>query len=387
MQIKDWLTGPPSRLNIISIVGMGGIGKTTLAKNLYGDSLIKHYFDIRAWTVVSQTHSIREMLMDLLDSIRHGGGELQHKSIEQLAEILYKSLKGRRYLIVLDDVWDARAWDDIKRFFPDDNNGGRIILTTRLLEVAIYANSSPRIHHMSLLSSKASWNLLREKVFGKECCPVGLEKIGKKIARNCKGLPLAIIVVSGLLSKGCGMQEYWMNISENVKSTVTGNDDQLMEILSLSYNSLPHHLKSCFLYMGVFPEHCEIFVSQLIKLWIAEGFVKPLPHKSLEEVAEDYLKDLIDRSLIMVQMRNHNGGIKTCVIHDSLRDLCVKKAHDEKFLQIINWDVGVFPHGRNSQRRIFPKKELGFLLEFSVTIFDYELSITESIGCTHNTVV
>ncbi|KAK4383499.1 putative late blight resistance proteinR1A-10 [Sesamum angolense] len=198
----------------------------------------------------------------------------------------------------MDDVWDVKAWDDVKRFFPDDNNGSRIILTTRQSEVAIYPNPRSPVHHMKLLRSEPSWDLLRVTVFGREDCPYVLEEIGWKIAENCKGLPLAIVVIGGLLSRDKN-EEYWKLISQDVKSAIARNDgDQFMQILSLSYDSLPHHLKACFLYMGVFPEDYEIFVSQVIKLWVAEGFMKPLATKSLEELAWEYLSDLINRNLI-----------------------------------------------------------------------------------------
>ncbi|KAL0370207.1 UNVERIFIED_CONTAM: putative late blight resistance proteinR1B-17 [Sesamum angustifolium] len=253
---------------------MGGIGKTTLARNLYSDSLIEYHFDIHAWVVLSQDYNVKLMFTSLVCSTGEPNGELNHKSIEELAERLYKNLKGRRYLVVMDDVWDTKVCDDVKRFFPDDNNGSRIVLTSR--------------------RSEASWDLLRKTVFGEKDCPSTPEMIGQKIAHNCKGLPLAIVVIGGLLSKDSTAQKDWECIAEDVKTAATNGGDQFMEILSLSYNSLPYHLKACFLYTGVFPEDYEIFVTQLIKLWIAEGFVKPPTPKSFKQVAEDYLKDLVD---------------------------------------------------------------------------------------------
>ncbi|KAL2515509.1 Disease resistance protein RPP8 [Forsythia ovata] len=346
MQIKDRLTGSPSKLEIVSIVGMGGIGKTTFARNVYEDPLIEYHFDTRAWTTISQEYNVQKMLTDLLDSTKY------ESNIENLDEQIYKCLKGKRYLIVLDDMWDTKAWDEVQRLFPDDSNGSRIILTTRLADVAVYAGSSSAIHHLSCLNPEKSWNLLHQTVFGEECCPCELEEIGKEIAKNCKGLPLALVVIGGLLYKGKRTLDYWMYVKENVNSAVIGTDDQFMEILLLSYNHLPHHLRACFLYMAVFPEDYEIRKSKLTKLWVAEGFIKPDRSKSLEAVADKYVEDLLDRNMILVHKRSYTGKIKICSIHDLMRDLCVRKAQEENFLHLYDRLVKNFPEVTYNQRRV-----------------------------------
>ncbi|KAK4426948.1 putative late blight resistance proteinR1A-10 [Sesamum alatum] len=286
----------------------------------------------------------------------------------------------------MDDVWDTKVWDEVKKFFPDDNNGSRIILTTRQSNVAMYANDESPSHQMSLLSPEASWDLLRKTVFGQKDCPSALEKIGRIIAQNCKGLPLAVVVIGGLLSKAHdNKQEDWEHIASNINSIIMRDDsDQLEKILYLSYNYLPHHLRACFLYMGIFPEDKEISVSQLIKLWVAEGFVKPVTPKSFEEVAEDYFKDLNDRSLIQVQRRSRNGRVKTCIIHDMLRELCIKEAQEEKFIQVINRHIRLSPQGRNNQRRMsIHSNGLPYLEEFDASyirslLYFYNNSLVES---------
>ncbi|KAL2514189.1 Disease resistance protein (CC-NBS-LRR class) family [Forsythia ovata] len=352
LQIKERLIVQSSMLKIISIVGMGGIGKTTLARNIFNDSHIVHYFDIRAWTTVSQKYNVQELLASLLNSMTDLGHKLYEMEIEELKEKLHQKLLCNRYLIVMDDVWETNAWEEVRRLFPDKNNGSRIILTTRLSNVAVYADSSGPIHHMNFLSLEKSLKLLNQEVFGEECCPFELEEIGITIAKKCKGLPLALVVIGGLLNKSEKTRAYWEYVAENVKSAVTRNYDDFVEVLSLSYNHLPHRLRACFLYMGVFPEDYVIHVSYLIRLWVAEGFLKSITPKSLEEVAKEYLEDLIDRNLIMVRDRSYSGELKTCSIHDLIRDLIVRKAQEEKFLHVMNQKVEISPEIIKSRRRL-----------------------------------
>ncbi|XP_073121239.1 putative late blight resistance protein homolog R1A-3 [Henckelia pumila] len=332
--IKERLYEDSAKLQIIPIVGMGGIGKTTLARRAYEDSLFSQYFDKCAWITVSQEYQRREILSGLFKSLNN---EQSDMSEAELAKLVYQNLLGRRYLIVIDDMWSTKAWDDLKMIFPDDGSGSRILLTTRLLDVASYAGSSdnPWVHQMKCLNEDQSWKLLQQSVFGEQSFPLQLVEVGKKIAKNCSGLPLTIKVVAGLLlSSGNGMrEEVWENILENINSREPTIALECSKILCFSYDRLPLRLKPCFLYIAAFPEDYKIKVSKLIRLWVAEGFLKPNDgFKFLEDVGKRYLEDLVNRSLLLVNKKKQDGTLKTIGIHDMLREICITKAEQEGFL-------------------------------------------------------
>ncbi|KAL0318478.1 UNVERIFIED_CONTAM: Disease resistance protein RPP13 [Sesamum angustifolium] len=368
IQLMDELTGHDSTRRILAIVGMGGIGKTTLAKNIYDNSFVREHFQVRAWVTVSQEYNVREIILRLLHDITVSIGQNMQESRKnlvafidgmsrmsdyQLGEQLYKSLWGRRYLIVLDDLWGIDAWIQIKTFFPDNSNGSRILVTTRLSNVAEQCGSC-NIFPMSFLDADESLELFCRHVFGEEDhCPPELEKIGKRIVKKCRGLPLAIIVVGGLLSKSDKTQEYWEQIAEDITAVINcDKDEYCLNVLHLSYSHLPVHLKPCFLYMGIFPEDSYISVSKLIKLWVAEDFLKPVMSKSLEEAAEEYLEDLIDRNLILPFRAGVDGNLKGCRMHDLLRDLCLREARKQNFFSVTR----IYSHpnapGTESERRL-----------------------------------
>ncbi|KAL2492663.1 Disease resistance RPP13-like protein 4 [Abeliophyllum distichum] len=361
LEIETRLTRGSEDLQTVALVGMGGIGKTTVAQKVYDDAFIKCHFDTRAWVTVSQNYNVQEILPGLLDCIKKLGKEMHNESIEKLLELLYKTLKGRRYLIVIDDVWDTEFWDNarLKFVFPNDNNGSRIMLITREEKVAFSANSCPPLHRMHFLDEELSWKLFCEKVFGEDCCPPELEEIGMKIVQHCKGLPLAIVVIGGLLSKLPRTQhEEWRNVADNLSSVITSNDERYLKIMSLSYNNLPHYLKGCFLYMGVFREDSNIHISTLVKLWVSEGFIKFVKFRSLEDVAKEYLLDLTERNLVMISDKNSMGKIKACKIHDLLRDLLLSEAAKERFYLVTSRKLGCLPQGTSVRRLSFDKKLL-----------------------------
>ncbi|KAM0059362.1 putative virus X resistance protein-like, coiled-coil [Helianthus debilis subsp. tardiflorus] len=330
-EILDRLVGDQKKLVVISIVGMGGLGKTTLAKRAYYDTYVTYHFYIRGWITVSQTYQKLDLLLSLCNSLSIEPGA-EEKNIGTLCELIYKRLKGKRYLIVIDDIWSAEAWNEIRICFPDDNLGSRILVTSRLINVASNIKPDSPIHRLRFLTVEESWDLLRHKVFAEDgTCPTNLQETGKQIAERCRGLPLAILVISGLLAKTEKSVEFWTQVLDSIGSYIVSDSEQCMNTLSLSYNHLPQHLKSCFLYFGAFKEDFEIDVRKLMWLWVAEGFVKA----GTENVAEEYLVDLIDRSLVMVDQKRSDGGVKVCRVHDLLHDLCLKKSKEEKFLSEI----------------------------------------------------
>ncbi|XP_028061854.1 putative disease resistance RPP13-like protein 3 [Camellia sinensis] len=332
LAIKEQLAGGKEQLEFVSIVGMPGLGKTTLAKKLYNDPYITYHFHIRAWTYVSQVPRKTEMLLNILHSLNVLSGEDNDMSNEKLGEMLYRNLKGKRYLIVIDDICDIGAWVDLKMYLPNDKNESRVLFSSRLKVVVMHASPDSHIHSLRFLTEEESWELFQWKVFQNESFPLQLVEIGKQIMKKYEGLPLAIIVIAGLLEKNKKTEEWWKHVAQGVSSFIVSDPNQHLDTRALSYNHLPCHLKPCFLYLGAFPEDQEISVQKLIWLWVARGFIQNIGERSLEEVAEDYLMDLIQRSLVIVTRKRFDGRIKACRMHDLLRDLCLKKAREINFL-------------------------------------------------------
>ncbi|KAK4343415.1 hypothetical protein RND71_036509 [Anisodus tanguticus] len=296
--MQDQLARGASELEVVSIVGMGGIGKTTLANKIYSDPFIMSHFDMHAKVTVSQGYCARVVLLCPLSCLSGKTDEFHEQQDDgQLADRLQKLLKGRRYLVVIDDIWTKGAWDDIKLCLPDSNCGSRILLTTRDMEVAEYASSCKPPYRMRLKNFDECWSLLCEKVFAKGFFPPEFEQLGKQIALKCKGLPLAIVVIAGLLSKIGKTLNEWKGVAENVSSMVSTDLDA----------------------------HC-------LRVLALKGFLKVDETKSIKEVAEKCLKDLIDRSLVSVHHLSFDGKIKSCGIHDVTREFCLKEARNINFL-------------------------------------------------------
>ncbi|KAF3437607.1 hypothetical protein FNV43_RR20363 [Rhamnella rubrinervis] len=324
--------------DVLSIHGMGGLGKTTLARKIYNNSTIKNHFDCSGWSSVSQEFQIKRLLLELLKSFKQKTEETSKKTAEDLKDELREQLKGKRYLIVLDDIWSTQVWEEVSVAFPDESNGSRILITTRVRDVAWHASPTPA-HEQRFLDENESWQLLQKKAFrgGEWRGLPNLEEPGRKLAKSCGGLPLSIVLLGGILASKEKSHRVWSRVLGNVNSYLAEG----VSILKQSYNKLPRELKPCFLYIGMYPEDSEIVVKNLIELWIAEGFIQSARNTSIYDVAEEYLEKLIDRSMIQVAAKGLNGGVKTCRIHDLLRDLCISESRRDKFFDTYSIDNNV----------------------------------------------
>ncbi|XP_047957586.1 putative late blight resistance protein homolog R1A-3 [Salvia hispanica] len=347
IQLMEKLVYGEQSRQVIPIVGMGGIGKTTLAEYVYAHPSIGDHFDICAWVTISQQFSLKELLGEILSQANKQ--RLSEMREDEIGLSLHKCLSHRRYLIVLDDMWSIEAWEKMQLYFPDNGNGSRIMVTTRLSNLGSQLNNNYSLE-MEFMNEESSWNMFSKIVFEGESCPLELEKIGKKIVENCRGLPLSIVVVGGLLEKLKPTKKYWESIRRSVNSLVNSEDGMhCLKILKLSYNHLPVYLKPCFLYLGMFEEDSKIRVSTLIKLWVSEGFVKPVNGKSLETIVKEYLDELVARNLILVHEFGRTGSMKYLKIHDLLRDLCLREAVKERFYHVVGQHN---PLGTSIQRRV-----------------------------------
>ncbi|KAG5572680.1 hypothetical protein H5410_062446 [Solanum commersonii] len=306
-------------LAVVPIVGMGGAGKTTLAKVVYNNEKVKDHFGLKAWYCVSEAYDAFRITKGLLQEI--GSFDLKDdNNLNQLQVKLKESLKGKKFLIVLDDVWNDNynEWDDLRNVFVQGDTGSKILVTTHKESVALMMGNEKI--SMDNLSIEVSWLLFKKHAFVNMDL-MGhpeLEEVGKQIAAKCKGLPLALKTLAGMLRSKSEV-EGWKRILRSEIWELPDND--ILPALMLSYNDLPAHLKRCFSYSAIFPKDYPFRKEEIIHLWIANGLV-PQEDEIFQDSGNKCFFELTSRSLFERVPKTSEGTIENLfLMHDLVNDL------------------------------------------------------------------
>ncbi|KAK4592350.1 hypothetical protein RGQ29_016761 [Quercus rubra] len=341
-------------VSIIPIVGIGGLGKTTLAQLSYNDENVKAHFKPKLWVCVSDNFDVKQIVKQIvtqiLESLKEERQEENHdnlqnhpdekqiakqileslkeerheESLENLQNHLRKYLNGKKYFLVLDDVWneDKEKWLLLKNLLVGGAWGSRILITTRSENVAkITATNS--WYSLKGLPREKAWSLFVKMAFerGQEPKNNKISEIGNKIVEKCDGLPLAIRTIGSLLY-GKTYENEWQSFLDNELSKLTQQENKISSTLKLSYDHLPSHLKQCFAHCRLFPKDYRIDVNTLINLWVAQGFiVLEGPRQHFVDIGRKYFMELLWRSFFQDVENDELGNIESCKMHDLMHDL------------------------------------------------------------------
>ncbi|PRQ55791.1 putative TIR domain, P-loop containing nucleoside triphosphate hydrolase [Rosa chinensis] len=313
--LSDDETG--NETGVIPIVGMGGIGKTTLAQFVYNDVRVKQHFHLQAWVCVSKEFDVFRISQHIYESLTTEA--CQSTNLDLLLSKLQATLMGKRFFFVLDDIWNKNynQLELLRRPLESGAHGSKIIVTTRDENVARMMGSL-KAHSLMPMSEEDSWSLFEKHALKNGGVPTHshLEKIGRQIVRKCNGLPLAIKSLGGLLCSKLLVEE-WESILNSDMWEFSLDESDILPSLWLSYLDLPLHLKRCFAYCSLYPKNYKFQKSELIYLWKAEDLLQHKKNKMAEEVGQDYFNDLISRSFF----QHSSSSDEYFTMHDLINDL------------------------------------------------------------------
>ncbi|XP_040991271.1 putative disease resistance protein At3g14460 isoform X3 [Juglans microcarpa x Juglans regia] len=329
--------GSSDKVSVIPIVGMGGIGKTTLAQFVYNDEEVKSLFHLRAWTCVSEDFDAIRVTKEILKSLSHGSNDDNNLDLLQIK--LSEALKGKKFLVILDDLWneDYHHWTILLAPFKAGAPGSVVIITTRNRDISRMAGTT-QAYQLDLLSNDASVSIFTQHALGVEdfSSHAHLKDIGLGIVRKCKGLPLAAKILGGLLRSKQDRDD-WEEVLNSEIWNILEEKSGIVPALMFSYYHLPSHLKRCFAYCSILPKDYEFKEKQVVLLWMAEGLIQPQQKgKEMEDLGAKYFHDLLSRSFFQ-QSSNDKSRF---VMHDLINDLaksvagntCFKKARHLSYL-------------------------------------------------------
>ncbi|CAL5380901.1 unnamed protein product [Camellia sinensis] len=317
-----------NKVDVIPIVGMGGIGKTTLAQMVYNDETVKKHFDLKAWVCVSDEFDIMKITKAIYDSFT--SQTCSFNNLDQAQVQLKQALVGKKFLIVLDDVWNKKYndWNDLSSPFNDGAQGSKVVVTTRSRDIARMM-ATVELHDVEILSDEDCWSLFAQHAFENRSIDANpnLVSIGKKIVEKCKGLPLAAKTLSGLL-RCKERDEEWVDVLCSKIWELSHEESDILPALRLSYHHLPSHLKQCFAYCSIIPNDYEFEEEEIVLLWMAEGFILQKREKQMEDVGGEYFRELLSRSFFQP---SSTGKSSKFVMHDLINDLAQVVARETCF--------------------------------------------------------
>ncbi|XP_050259180.1 disease resistance protein RGA2-like [Quercus robur] len=348
------------QLSVIPIVGMAGLGKTTFAKLVYNHELVKKHFDKTMWVCVSDDFNDKNILRGILESLTNNSSLSVSKNT--VLQNLQKELQGKKFLLILDDVWNEvlLKWDTLRDCLLGimSNTGNSIIVTTRSDKVAEIMETHPR-HHLERLPDAECWSIIKKKVSSIPLTP-DLEAIGYDIAKKCGGVPLAAKVLGGTMARKKVKNE-WLAIQNNEIWNYPHVRDEMLPILKLSFDHLQSpSLKKCFAYCSIFPKDYMIAKEELIQFWMAEGFLQPSQGSCvvMEDIGNMYFDILLANSLFQDEKKDEFDNIIICKMHDLVHDLALSVSKSETLF--LNKDLeGDISHTRylfiESDGKIIPR--------------------------------
>ncbi|XP_010026805.2 disease resistance protein RGA2-like [Eucalyptus grandis] len=328
-------------VSVVSIIAIGGMGKTTLADLVYKDEKVKECFELRMWVCHGdpKNFDVDFIVKKILNSakadpeVKKNLEDIENKSAEELHRLLRKVLDGKKYLLVLDDLWneDRMRWLKLRPLLMGGSRGSKILITTRSLSVVEATDAKSIKYNLCGLSAEKSWDLFKKLAFGDAETSIdsGLEEIRRAIVKNCAGVPLAIKTIGSLLYTK--KKTEWFNFKERELSYINDSAEGIMEVLKVSYDHLPSHLKHCFAYCALFPKDYVFDKQTMIQLWMAQGFIESSEgNDDLEDTGDNYVSNLLCRSFLEVEeIDDDTGEVNTFKMHDLMHDLALKVAGDE----------------------------------------------------------
>nr|QNU41032.1 Sr22 [synthetic construct]CUM44200.1 unnamed protein product [Triticum aestivum] len=339
-ELVKWLNEKEGQsLKSVSIVGYGGLGKTTLANQIRVN--LGATFDCGAFVSISRKPDMKAILRSILSQITKKDDACSRlDDIQLIIDKIREFLQDTRYFIIIDDIWELGTWETLKCAFVKNTLGSRIIITTRIVDVAKSCSPSSEdlVYEMKPLSEADSKKLFFKRIFGcEESCPDSLKEAANDILKKCRGLPLAINAISSVLVTTRETKEEWDRVRHSIRSSKVKSDiiETMNYILSLSYFDLPHHLRSCLLYLALFPEDQLIGRKRLVRRWISEGFIHGESGQDLMELGEEYFHQLVNRSLIQPGNIGYDGKAMYCRVHDTILDFLIDKSSEENMCTVL----------------------------------------------------